>query len=77
MSETMQKIMYHIILLVDVFLTFYAISTDNVIGCVVLIFFSIIFSKKASPILLKNYNKRIKAKKLLFDKYLDKKRELK
>lgn len=39
MSETMQKIMYHIILLVDVFLTFYAISTDNVIGCVVLIFF--------------------------------------
>lgn len=77
MSETMQKIMYYIILLVDVFLTFYAISTDNVIGCVVLIFFSIIFSKKASPILLKNYNKRMKVKKLLFDKYLGKKRELK
>ncbi|KRN06882.1 hypothetical protein FD15_GL000441 [Liquorilactobacillus sucicola DSM 21376 = JCM 15457] len=71
----MQKIMYHIILFVDVFLTFYAINTGNIIGCVVLIFFSITFSKEASPILLKNYYKRLEKRKLILNELLKKKRD--
>ncbi|WP_311407301.1 hypothetical protein [Liquorilactobacillus uvarum] len=70
MSRRSHKTIWLMVLLIDILLTMMAIFTHNILGCVMLIIFSVTINKKGSPILFSKYNQRIKEKRLAVDKYL-------
>lgn len=64
------------VLITDLVLTWWAIATENIVGCLFVIAYGILINKYGSPVLLENYLARRKVKQNQMNEYIAKKRRL-